>query len=144
MFFVIHIVENITCYEDLWLVGDNFVAKTFWEGVKLREKSELFIVTNFNVHPVNSSKYESKNTNILSWIENAVARKLNDVIKLPQYIAVVLDDDLVDALGYDLQGACRLLGEWIGYLTRSFKQMIHDRKSKLPRGAIRFEYPLIY
>ena len=124
--------------ESLWLLGDNFLARTYRDGVKSREPEELFMTTHFNVEPVGTSKFTSNNTNMLSRICNSLAKALNDNETKPllQYIVVILDEDLMEFLGYDLAGFAEMIGEWISYLTTAFKKMIHDRKSKLPRGSV--------
>ena len=139
-------IDELAFYKRMWIVGDNFLARTFREGVKLRNTDELFMKTHFKVEPVGSSRFSSSNTNMLSRIENSLAKQLNDnnTELLPEYIIVVLDVDLIQFLGYDLAGFAEMMGDWIEYLTKSFTKMIHDRKAKLPRGAIRFEKPMFY
>ena len=136
--------DEIDCYENLWVLGDNFTARTIRDGLILRDKDEMFMTTHFNITPCGSNRFTSNNTNMLSRIENGLIKALNDNIKLPKYIIIVLDDDIIEHLGYKSYGVLEMFGDWINYLIKSFKKAVHDRKSKLPRGAIRFEYPMFY
>ena len=77
------ITEEVPIYDDLWILGDNFIAKTYREGVSLADRKDLFIKTYFNIHPYNQSKYTSSNRNILSRIENSFIDGLNKNDKLP-------------------------------------------------------------
>ena len=118
---VVVYLDEVTHYEDLWLLGDNFMARSYREGAKLCEQDELLMKRHFNITPAVNSQFTSNNTNMLSRIENSLAAKINQIDKLPKYIAVILDNDIIDFLGYDLYGISEMYGEMLHYLAKSFQ-----------------------
>ena len=113
--------------DDLWFIGDNSLATSYQKGFK-KAKSEFYLKNNFEVTPFCSSKYTDTNANAISRIINIFAHTLNNSRRLPQYIIVLLDGDLIDYLGYFDTGIATFYGEWIEYLAEQFKQMITKRK----------------
>ena len=118
------------------------MAKLFREGVTGCD--HLFINKNFEVKPYCGSRFASNNTNILSRIENSFARALMENKKLPKYVVVVLDNDLIEYLEYKEFGISGMYEHWLEYLAKNISKMIEDRKAALPLSAIRYEYPLVY
>ena len=134
----------MTGYHELWLLGDNFMAKSFREHFK-KPSDNFFMKENFEVFPCCSSRYSSNNTNMLSRIVNSLAKDLNDSTKLPKYIVIVLDNDLIEYLAYADYGIASIFGEWIEFLADTCNDMVQTRKSQLPKKAILHDaYPCIY
>ena len=107
----------------------------------MRNPKDLYIKANFEVSVFCKSRHDSKDTNMLSRLRSTIARAINDKIRLPKYILLVLDDDLVDHLGVPIH---KLLGTWIEWLANTFKEMFTNRKEVLPNKAIKKGYPLLY
>ena len=57
---------------------------------------------------------------------------------------MVLDDDLLEYLGYQGSGIASILGKWFEYLVTSMMTMISTRKGQLPKYATSKAYPMIY
>ena len=138
------IIEPPAGYEELWFLGDNFMATTFRESVIKEDDTNMFVKTFFEVFPYCGSRYASMDTNMLSRINNAFASAVNKAERLPKYVVVVLDNGLIDYLGYSEFGIAGLLGEWIEYLANNLADMVKVKKEKLPKKAIKYEYPLFY
>ena len=130
-------------YDELWLVGDNFMAKTYRDHVRNRS-ADFFMKKYFEVLPFCNSRYNSNNRNFLSRLYNTMAHAVKEKVKLPRYIVIVLDNDIIDELSYFGYGMCTLMGEWIDFLAKNFKELCDERKKSLPLKAARADYPLIY
>ena len=144
-FLMFIIGDQVTGYEELWFLGDNFMAKSYTDHVT-RSDYPLYVTSSFEVSAFGGSRFTCTNTNMLSRIENALIQALNKKgqEKPPRYIVVVLDDDLIDFLGSAEFGISTILGEWIHYLARSLNSAIEDWKKALPVKALEENYPMIY
>ena len=120
------------------------MATSFREAVLERNPESLFVTRNFDVFPYCESKYSSNNTNILSRIVSSFADRLNERIKLPKYVVIVLDDDLLQHLGYFKFRISGLIGDWLQFLANKLMQLALDRKKCLPKKACKPTYPLFY
>ena len=134
------IVDQIVGYDELWIIGDNFVAETFWNHF-LRNTGELFIKQRYEWEVFCKSCHDSKDVNMLSRLRSSLARAISDKVKLAKYIVIVLDDDLVDYLGYVNH---KMLGSWVEWLTKMFVNMVNDRKSILPTKVVKNSVPQLY
>ena len=99
------------------------------------------MTNNFEVLTFCKSRHDSKDTNMLSRIKSSISRAINDQVKLPKIIVLVLDDDLLDFLRYE---NVTMLGTWIEWLCKIFVEVINDRKRQLPNKAKKSEYPILY
>ena len=93
------ISEHVKGFDQLWILGDEFLARSYIDHVK-NSDYQLYMKSRFKVFPVCNSKASSNNTSILSCIENEFIAKINEKIKLPVYILVVLDDEYLKYDGY--------------------------------------------
>ena len=118
----------------MWLVGDNFVSTTFRTCYK-KTTTQFFIRDKFEVVPFCSNKYVDKNDNVLSRLQITLATALNKKIHLPNYIVVVLDDDLIQYLKYKNFGVSTMYGTWIEWLANEFDCLVNKRKLQLPDKA---------
>ena len=111
--------EDVEGYDELWLVGDNFMAETYRNHFKKLD-GEWFMKENFEVFPFCSSKCSDNNANMLSHITNSLVFALNKHYKLPCFIIVIMDNDLVWYLQYEDDGATRMVGEWLEWIAEHF------------------------
>ena len=108
---------KVTAYDTVWIVSDNFAAKTFRPGFKKGcPEAQTYLKTRFEVKNYISSRFENNDTNILSRIYNSFVSALNKHAKLPRLVVIVLDDDLIEALVYTNVGVSPLLGMWFEWL----------------------------
>ena len=105
---------------------------------------QLYIEENFEVLPFYSGKYSDKNSNALSRLINSFIEAMNTKFYLPDYIIVLLDDDLIEYLQYKKFGIASLYGPWIEYLAQFLDQTIQERWEKLAPKARVSEKTQIY
>ena len=130
--------DDIRGYDWLWLIGDNFGAKSYRNFKLVEQGKELderfYIKDNFEYLEFFNSRYSSTNTNMLSRLQTTMATAINKCKDhlLPKYIIVVLDDDLISFLDFKHDGAATLLGSWIDWIATEFQSLIDQKKSFLP------------
>ena len=120
---------------ELWIVSDNFIAESYRENF-LHVKG-LYAKKAFEVHNFCNSRYTCNNRNMLSRIQHAVLRGINKRFKLPDFILIVLDNDLAQFLNYNAAGTASLIGSWIEWLTKQIADTIQKRKQELPLKAVK-------
>ena len=126
--------EDVKALEKVWIVGDNFMAETFRKYFK-KASAEFFLKEHYDVLPFCSSRYNDKNSNILSRLQHYLTTALNSKQHLPAYIVVFLDDDLIEHLQYKKFKVASLLGSWLEYLAKTFNDMILIKQKSLPVKA---------
>ena len=118
----------------MWIVGDNFTAKSYRAHFKLVTGRTFYIKENFEFSAFCNSRFNSANLNMLSRLQNTLAMAMNRTKTglLPKYILVILDDDLITYLDFKQEGVATLLGSWIEWLVREFNKVIKARKEQVP------------
>ena len=118
----------------MWILGDNFVAETYWKNVK-KASHNLFIKNNFEIMAFCSSKYSDKNVNTLSRLVNSFIQAMNTKFYLPEYLIIFIDDNLIEYLQYKRYNVASLLGPWIEYLCQMIAESLQNRCQQLPMKA---------
>ena len=100
--------------------------------------------TRFEVTAFCNSRFDSNEKNILIRMQNALITAMETQVKLPKYIVVVLNDDLIEFARFTGQGVSGIYGKYLTTLAASLKKLILERKTQLPIKAKRENYPLMY
>ena len=140
-FFVI--AENVLGYDELWIVGDNFVSKTYRQHVK-RNAKDFFIKENFDVYPFCNSRNNCANRNLIACMQGTFIDAVNEKGKLPRYIVIVLDSDLIEFFDYESCGVASAYGKLLQYLVSAVSLACSEIKKVLSKKATRDDYPCIY
>ena len=149
-----YVSDHVRGTDQLWIVGDNFVAKSYrkhFKNMVLAKKEdtsdaatsqsgddEYFIKQTFEVQAFCNSRYSSSQQNLLARLQNSMALGINSTnvldkgCRLPKYVIVVLDDDLISFLQFNKEGAATLLGSWVLWLADEFSTLVKERKDQLP------------
>ena len=77
-------------------------------------------------------------------LQNTFALAVNSNISLPKYMLVILDEDLIEFLGYREAGMSQMLGRWIHWLIKELEEVISLRKKQLPVRAQKDAEPCTY
>ena len=131
-------------YNIVWIVGDNFAARTYRKGFKKGCRENTYLKKNYEIKPFINSRYSSSNRNILSRIINSFTDALNKHNKLPKLILFVLDDDLAEEMDYCGSGEATLIRKWFEYIVQKIDKATQDRKGKLPTKGKREDYSKIF
>ena len=110
--------DKLKGYDNLWFLGDNFVAHTYRTGYKDVDKKEgeYFTEKFFNVHAYCSSRYDNNETNMLKQIANSFVQAMAENSYLPRFLVMVFDDDIIDFTDFDQKGVSTLFGKFIDFL----------------------------
>ena len=137
--------ENVTGFKELWLVGDNFMATTYRENF-LKDKGSWFMKDEFEISPYCSSRFSSSNTNVLSRIQNSFIRAMNEKVKLPDVIVILIDRDVMNSIEIvaKSQVAMSLFGTWVEWLADDIAAAIKERWKQLPGKACKEFQPVVY
>ena len=73
------------------------------------------------------NRFNDSNQNILSQMQLSLMKALNNIHKLPEYILVISDKDLIEYLNFKAVGVAPLYGEWIEWLCNSMNEMLNER-----------------
>ena len=119
------------------------MATTYIKFFKENETS-LFTKNNFEVTPYCKSKYENSETNMLNRLRSAFVDGINEKCKLPRFVVLVLDDDLIEFLRYEDQGISSLIGSWVEWIAKKLIALKDLAKSSLPGKATKDGYPQFY
>ena len=132
-------IGKINALEDVWLLGDEFLQEIIptLQGLKtqatMTKKSPPYLYEYFNIFAF-YTLHNQFPRNILTRIQNALIEAFNRREKLPKYIFVLLDKDLVQyANSLDLfnYGIKDVLAKWISWFLHSVDKHLNIRKDDL-------------
>ena len=93
------IADNVQAIFDIWILGDEFVKEVFseFESIKLKAKKDrnippLYIQEYYNVIPYYAT---SGVPNAAARLVNSLVEALNERDRLPKFIIVMIDRDLI-------------------------------------------------
>ena len=135
------IVGPFKGYDNIWIVGDEFVENTFGQLVMCKEDLQFHIKDNYNVREFSSMRFHDGN--VLSRIYNDVIKGINTKVLLPKLIVIVLDCDIIKNISYDTFGLSRIYTICMDYLIKSLHHAIKEHKNSMPPKAVRYKYPTI-
>ena len=104
----------------------------------------FFLKEEFEITAYCSSKYNDKNTNIISRIQNSLVTAINSTKHLLQFLVIVLDGDLIEYLGYHNEGQAAMYGSWCEWLVNCVKDGINERYKALAQKARDKNLPFTY
>ena len=137
--------EKIKGLDQVWILGDNFMATSYRKHFLLREdNADGFLKKSFEVQNYCNSRFNSAMKNMLIQIQNTVAGAINKNVALPRYFLIILDADLIEYLDYKKAGLAVMLGDWITWIQKEIAELIAAHKSQLPCKSAREEQPCIY
>ena len=132
-------------YEDLWIIGDDTVMSSFNQYVmNAHRKRELFIKNNFNLHVYATQRSVSNIRSFLARIRNQFAKALDNHQKLPKFITVVMDDNILQDIKVPDNSIGWALSSMFTWLLKQVQLMINIRKDQLPAKAVKNNYPQIF
>ena len=119
------------------------MASTYRNYFK-KSSEQFYIKDNYETAAYCQSKYENSDTNMLSRLRNALLQGINEKGRLPKFIVLVLDDDIIEFLEYAGQGALTLMGQCVEWLCEEFQSMLTLAKESVPLKARKEGYPQLY
>ena len=113
------------------------------EGVNL-DICENYIAQNFDVK-IFTGTDDLLNRSVLGCLRNVLAFALNSKSKLPKYILLVINNDLIDCVKpASKPGTSMIFGRIIQWLADEYHSAILDCKTALKLKAVRNSFPQIF
>ena len=139
-YFVVGILSGV---RKLWIIGDDYVASTIRKSF-LKNERNFFMKTNFEIEVFGSNRFNDSNQNVLSRLQIAMAKTVNDNHILPEFIVIVLENDLIEYLGYKDAGVASMYGPWLEWLCEQVSLLITKKFDKLPTKNKFDDPPQVY
>ena len=127
--------DNIETYHDVWILGDAFLKeavnalRALENAGKANSKAKTYLYQQYNVktyYNVNSSASKG-----VAHLLNPLLEALNDRARLPKYIIMIPDKDLiVESKSYGF-GASYILGSAIYFIIRQTEMLLSRRRIDL-------------
>ena len=111
---------TMTAYQDAWFIGDNFLREIFNAFVNLRNhagvnrKRPPYLYDFYNIF----GYFQNRQSMVLGMTRlfNSFVETLNNRLKLPKYIFMILDGDLLDHTNAVLHNGENMHHAWSGFL----------------------------
>ena len=161
------VLVNVWAYENIWIIGDKFVQDSrrflaqYWNldfpEMKGPEDEDMMVFTSYVAEQYHINIYDSSDTcvdeilkpegsiqTVLGRIRNALVYALNAYDKLPRYVILVLDDDLIHCVNYTKPGTSEIYERDLNWLANEIHDVIFTRKNDLPKKAKRYLFPQVF
>ena len=126
--------DEVTGNKKVWLIGDDFLASTIRVHFR-KSPADFHLKENFQVNIFCGNCFNDSNQNVLSRVQISLAKVINSLHKLPDFILMILDDDLIRFLKFKDPGVSSMYGTWIEWLCGTMDNMIKNRYEQLPVKA---------
>ena len=134
------IAGRIPGYEELWMVGDEFVKNTFANNV-MRGRTQFFMTETYNVKEFSSNRYDDGNT--FSRIHNCFVQAINRYVIFPRIIMVALDCDITKNFTESADICEKMIKAGVEKMMKIIHELIIDHQKALPPRSKRFKYPTV-
>ena len=138
-----YIAGEVLGIRRVWCIGDDFLASTFWINYKMSEK-QFFLKDNYKVTAFCGSRFSDKNSNSLSRIQISFATALNKSMYPPDFVIMILNDDLIEYLKFKNQGQAVMYREMLEWLVKAIAMDVHMKLQFLLEKVRSPEQPVIY
>ena len=121
---------------DVWLVGDQFLRDLYPSLQAARAKAVLdkkvkpYLYEYYNIIP----RFPATNSVIrstLARIFNEFVSAMNDRTRLPRYVIMLLDKELVESADHNNFGIQKILTEMVSWLARNIDKVVDLRKEDI-------------
>ena len=124
--------------KDIWLVGDHFLRENFDILQDLRNsmttktsiKDQLYIYLFYNVVLYFASG-TSRIRSLMARVLNSIIEGLNCKERLPKYVVILLDKDLIESLDYFDFGISEALEECVFWLIKEVNKLFEIRRDDI-------------
>ena len=129
------IADNVQAIFDIWILGDEFVKEVFseFESIKLKAKKDrnippLYIQEYYNVIPYYVT---SGVPNVAARLVNSLVEALNERDRLPKFIIVMIDRDLIMNIDVFQNDAVKVLRDVTQWVVHQMNILVRRRKAEL-------------
>ena len=142
---IFYISGSIPAYDQIWIIGDDFVANTFTQYAhNAAKQNKQYLLENHDVKDFAVKSFCSHVRSPLARLKLQFTKVINEQILLPKIRIFVLEDDVIRHLKADVNTGSNIFNEVIPWLFREIHKLIDIRKDQLPKKAFKDMYPVIY
>ena len=141
-------------YDELWILGDSFVQESSsflhrYMGIgcnKPESPETSYIAQHLGVKLFANSANVSHMRSTLGRIRNIFTTALQpqNSDKLPKYILLVIENDLIRCVNFNKPGVSEIYGRILHWLASEIHEIIGTRRDALPQRAKKFGYPMVF
>ena len=107
--------------QDIWFIGDEFVARS---GHVIEAMTKSYCYTNFEVNSIGGSSTLSNNPDGLARINNALIKAFKKFNRMPKIIVLVPENDVINTVKQEEFGMGAMYEEIISAMMRWFQETI--------------------
>ena len=135
---------KLPALKEVWMVGDDFLNSTYDTFITMRkrlkkeENAMPYIYKQYNISYLIEDQLEG-NTNAVAKILNAVIKGLNETAKLPRFIIIIPENDILKSVNYFGFGISVLVGRCLNWLVTQIDRAVEARREKVKKirpGAV--------
>ena len=125
---------SIKGIETLWVIGDEFVDRTFTENLHFATTAgeHAFIIEYYETVDFSTTQFASSLCNVAARLISLLVASIKKEKLLPKAIIVVLDDDILWQIHYEGPHLQDIYAEVTNYLVEQFHRICISYKEMLP------------
>ena len=144
--FLFYISDQIRGKEQMWVIGDDFVAKNIDHQLFRKSEasaSERYALNNYEVYYTANRNFGAINKNTLARLRNCLIQLINRHATLPKFIIIFVEADIIEYLNTSGPGVTCAYGEALDWLVAEFRKTIISFKNIMPNKAKVVDQPHI-
>ena len=118
--------------EDLWIIGDEFVARS---GHIIEKKQGTYVNANFQVTAAGGSIISSNIPSVLTRMRNVLIKLINKLNVIPKIVVIVAENDISKDVALEGFGSGKIFDDEIKWLFEEHASIIAEYKKYLPARA---------
>ena len=121
------------------------MARCYRQFFKNAPEAGRFVKERFEVSAYCNSRFATNELNIIIRVKSALTAAIEKHLKLPKYLVIVLEEDVIEYARFQGPGISGILGRYLEGLASEINHIIHIRLEQLPlKAKMQGEYPVIY
>ena len=126
--------------EQLWIIGDEFADTTAGQNL-MRTSEDMYTTLHFDVR-IFSGNYRSEGQNVLGRMRNALTNAYNNQIKLPKWVVLVFEADIINKLRYNSNTTPeKFFYTILKWLMNEHNKITEMFKDMIPQKSKKYNYP---
>ena len=131
---IILFLANVPALKEIWIVGDHFLHESFniLQDMRVSTASktsltdQLYIYLYYNIVLFFTSG-TSQIRSLMARVINSIIEGLNSKERLPKYVLILLDKDLIESLDYFVFGISEALDDCVSWLVKQVNKLFEIR-----------------
>ena len=111
--------------------------------MRCKNDQSSYIFNNFQVEHYGTDEIQSYDPSKLSRFRNLIYKAFNKFNRLPKYIVIIFEEDLVNATDYNDFGLADIYQQLLEWIIKEYHRSVITIKDRLPNKAARMHQPHI-